>query len=104
MTLPTSYDCAGCGHTRWIIPDNEASQPDEDGLCAGCRDDGARRDAETEAARLTRERDAALEALRELRNAATVAYKDGRVPALPFVSAGNTIHAIETGAIHNDQP
>ena len=116
MTFPTQFDCSGCGHTRWAVPGNEASYPDEEGLCAGCRDDGARRDAEAEVARLTRERDAALEAARGLLAAAT--FLDGGVfrcgicgrqggdnhdDDFVCASAESTITAIETGAIHNDQ-
>lgn len=45
MTMPTPFDCPGCGHTRWIVDDSPASYPDEDGLCASCRDDARSRDA-----------------------------------------------------------
>ena len=63
--------------------------------------DATRQDADPEVARLSRERDAAMEALRKINGLAFPLGQARLVDAITL--AERAIHAIETGAIHENR-
>ena len=65
--------------------------------------DATRQDADPEVARLSRERDAAMGALAWISTAAEGDHNGAGFPPWVANLARQTIHAIETGAIHNDR-